>query len=92
MGDWVEDKTAVVRCVGPPDQCQTDQDCNLNLPGVCATNQEGETVDCAYCEDTGYFKHCVPGRKQYIITYHQRGDRRKSFFLRKLGIFGGHFF
>ena len=79
----MEDRTAVVRCEGPPDQCQTDQDCNVDLPGVCATNQEGETVDCAYCEDTGYFKHCVPGRRQNNIflhyTYHQRGNRRKRF-------------
>ena len=65
MGEWVEDKTAVLRCEDPPDQCQTDQDCNEDLPGVCATNQEGETVDCAYCEDTGYFKQCTPGRQQY---------------------------
>ena len=65
----MEDKTAVVRCEGPPDQCQTDQDCNVDLPGVCATNQEGETVDCAYCEDTGYFKHCTPG-KQQSVTFH----------------------
>ena len=63
VGEWVEDRTAVLRCVGPPDQCQSDQDCNAELPGVCATNQEGETVDCAYCEDNGYYKHCVPGRQ-----------------------------
>ena len=62
----MEDKTAVVRCVGPPDQCGTDQDCNVDLPGVCSTNQEGETVDCAYCEDTGYYKHCTPGGPPFL--------------------------
>ena len=63
----MEDKTAVVRCVGPPDQCGTDQDCNVDLPGVCSTNQEGETVDCAYCEDTGYYKHCTPGGPPFLL-------------------------
>ena len=56
-GDWLTDETAVVRCERPGGECETDEECNEGLTGVCATDQEGHTVGCQYCQDA----LCTPG-------------------------------
>ena len=48
-------------CEKIPDECQTDADCNVGLTGVCHTDEDGETVDCKYCESNGLYNVCKPG-------------------------------
>ena len=49
-------------CEKIPDECQTDADCNVGLSGICDTDEDGETIECKYCESNGLYNVCKPGQ------------------------------
>ena len=49
-------------CEPLPDECQTDADCNVGLSGICDTDEDGETIECKYCESNGRYNVCKPGQ------------------------------
>merc|ERR1711953_1425707 len=60
-GDFCNSDTNA--CEKIPDECQTDADCNEGLTGVCATDDDGQTIECKYCESNGLYNVCKPGCK-----------------------------
>ena len=48
-----------------PIECQSDADCNEGLTGVCATDNDGQTIECKYCESNGLYNVCKPGTAYY---------------------------
>ena len=62
-GDFCNSDTNA--CEKIPDECQTDADCNEGLTGVCATDDDGQTIECKYCESNGLYNVCKPGTAYY---------------------------